>query len=100
MVHFFIRICCEDFTDNLPLSSGKERNLYRGWLVVFIYYRKLWIDCSFAGYIEVPYVYIYILYMRKYWQSLNLAISVRSGCILILAENKFGGCTARTKHSK
>ena len=39
-------------------------------------------------------------YIREYWRSLNLAICTRSGCNLILVENKFGGCTARTKHSK
>ena len=42
---------------------------------------------------ELPYIW-------KYWRSLNLATSARSGCNLILAEIKFGSCTTRTKHSK
>ena len=41
-----------------------------------------------------------IPYIRKYWRSLNLTICTRSGCNKILAKIKFGGCTARTKHSK
>ena len=46
------------------------------------------------------YLVRYVPDIWKYWRSLNLAISARSGCNLILADIKFGGCTARTKHSK
>ena len=35
-----------------------------------------------------------------HWRELNLAICARSGSNSILAEIKFGGCTARTKHSE
>ena len=56
-------------------------------------------DCGLTVYSKFGQACL-IPYIRKYWRSLNLAICTRSGCTLILAEIKFGSCTARTKHSK
>ena len=59
--------------------------------------------CPVLDCIPVRAVYPYkrkLPYIRKYWRSLNLAICARSGCNLILAKIKFGGFTARIKHSK
>ena len=58
-----------------------------------VYLFTLAIECKAqtTRQIASPSQTTYHIYSRKYWRSFNLAVWLRTGCLKILAEIKFGG---------